>query len=284
MHRIKAFFIEVYYFLTSRVFWIYFGAILAATAVLVLFLFWLLRSYTLHGESVAVPDVKGKSLVDAQKLLEPRGLRYVVSDSLYDKELKPGTILDQIPLPNAKVKESRTIYLVVNRSVAPSVPISYSDLIGRPLKEVERRLTALGLVVGKKEYTEGRAQNTVAMARIGRQILFREADPSRGEKRPTQPQKVPQGTVIDLVLYKGNDAEAKEVPDLVCKTFGKAEGIIKMNKFLVGQIHLDAGITDTLKAYVRQQDPPSYMLTPMGSGISLWLTPNKPKACEDEGY
>jgi beta-lactam-binding protein with PASTA domain len=282
MNVIKSFFREAYYFVSSKIFWKYFGGIVAFLSVFLLLLFWILNWYTMHGEFIEVPKLKGKSVAEADKLLRPLGLVYVVSDSAYNPDLTPGTILEQTPKEQSKVKESRTIYLIVNRSNPPDIMIAYSDVIGRPLKEVERRFQALGLRVGKKEYIEGRAANTIAMVKLGRQLLFKEVDAERREKAPKEPQKVPQGSVVDLVLYKGNDAEAKEVPDLVCQTFGRAEGMIKMHKFVLGQVNVEPNVRDTLRAYVRQQDPPAYMRVSMGSGVSVWLSSEKPKACEEE--
>ena len=51
--------------------------------------------YTHHGESILVPDLKHKSISDAEKVLRHHGIEMVVSDTGYVKTLPPDCILEQ---------------------------------------------------------------------------------------------------------------------------------------------------------------------------------------------
>ena len=49
--------------------------------------------YTRHGQAVVVPDVKGMSVSEAEKMFRDQGLTYVVSDSNYVKNNRPASFL-----------------------------------------------------------------------------------------------------------------------------------------------------------------------------------------------
>src|SRR5688572_26971203 len=72
-----------------------------------------LNSYTHHGESITVPDLRGMTQEKLEHFLENKHLQYKVVDSLFETKKAPGTILEQDPAPDSKVKENRTIYLTV---------------------------------------------------------------------------------------------------------------------------------------------------------------------------
>ncbi|MCM1111437.1 MAG: PASTA domain-containing protein [Clostridium sp.] len=97
--------------------WKLFVNILAMAAVgvalVVAALFWL-DSWTGHGEEAIVPDVKGKSFDTASALLRAGGFEVVLTDSVYDRTSRPGTVVEQSPKVNTKVKPGRTIYLTIN--------------------------------------------------------------------------------------------------------------------------------------------------------------------------
>ena len=89
-----------------------------------------------------VPDVKGMSVSEAEKMFRDQGLTYVVSDSNYVKNKPSGIILDLNPSVGQKVKEGRTIYLTINTlstplCVVPDVAaVSYTHLNGTFQQEV----------------------------------------------------------------------------------------------------------------------------------------------------
>ncbi|MDR2497797.1 MAG: PASTA domain-containing protein [Tannerellaceae bacterium] len=84
-----------------------FGVLIYAT------LKWL-DSYTLHNQSVTVPDVKNFSVAEAARFLEDRGLRYNVIDSVYSRNAKPGAIVEVTPAIGSRVKTGRIVFITVN--------------------------------------------------------------------------------------------------------------------------------------------------------------------------
>ncbi|MDD5184198.1 MAG: PASTA domain-containing protein, partial [Paludibacter sp.] len=72
--------------------------------------------YTHHGQTERVPDLRGSTLNEAKALLSNQSLHAQVIDSVYVRNKKLGTIIDQIPGPNSSVKSNRSIYLIINSS------------------------------------------------------------------------------------------------------------------------------------------------------------------------
>ena len=57
--------------------------------------------------------IRGKELREAEAILKSKGLDIQVVDSIYKKDAVPGSIIDQTPKPNNKVKEGRDIYVTI---------------------------------------------------------------------------------------------------------------------------------------------------------------------------
>lgn len=257
--------------------------LIVGTFLLIQFILWGLNWYTLHGESIEVPDLVNMSLKEAENLLATRKLDFEVIDSVCKGKANGGIIREQNPKPAQRVKESRKIYLIVTQHNKCTVKIYYDQLIGHSRKQVVRLLRRSNLQVGKLTYRPGgRAKNTVVEASVNGVPLFVEVDPTKGEKKPTEGRPVHQGAVVDLVLLEGIDALPQRVPDLLCDTYGAAEFAIKGSQFNLGQVHISDNLVDTLGAWVWKQSPSANSRVSMGSGIEVWLTSEYPAACKEE--
>ena len=100
-----------------------------------------LDSYTRHNEAVVVPDVKGLSLENAEKLFANSGLRYNVIDSVFSKDVNPGDIVEVVPEAGSKVKQGRIVFVTINALTAQmaSMP-EVADLSFRQAYAVLRSL------------------------------------------------------------------------------------------------------------------------------------------------
>ena len=130
---------EFFSFKKNRFFWLN----LIAMIVVVIGACWgtllWLDHYTHHGEAYVVPNVKNKTLGEAQLALHNQKLEGLVVDSSYVKGLPDGMILDQNPAGGARVKEGRTIYLTITTSKVPLVKLP--DLIDNSsLRQAEAKL------------------------------------------------------------------------------------------------------------------------------------------------
>lgn len=100
-------------------------------------------SWTGHGEYRVVPDVKGLPYSRAVEILEENDMIAELSDSLYDDTSAPGTVLDQVPKINSKVKPNRKVYLTITAFSPKNV--SVPNLTDVSLRQAQSILEGLGI-------------------------------------------------------------------------------------------------------------------------------------------
>lgn len=141
---------------------------LLGVAVFVGLLVWM-GSYTMHGEGVDVPDVKGMMLSDARYSLGQLDLVTVVVDSAYVREQPAGIVLEQKPGFGSRVKSGREIYLTVNQKLTPTNTIP--DIAGNcSRREAEARLRSLGFKIGPIELVPGDPDWVIGLKVNGREV------------------------------------------------------------------------------------------------------------------
>ena len=130
-------------YITRRPLW--FNILVAFGIIVVIFLIFMLSLnwITRHGESKTVPAVTGKNISEVEKLLDEKGFEVIVQDSVYYDSLPPGFVLKQVPEADEVVKVNRTVYVIINRFVAPDV--SMPNLLGSTLKNAEFTLELMWL-------------------------------------------------------------------------------------------------------------------------------------------
>lgn len=87
--------------------------IIAATALLLWLMMCFLDFWTFHGEERVVPDVKGQTFETAAGNVDISGLNAVISDSVFDSYNRPGIIVEQTPIPGARIKKGGNVYLTI---------------------------------------------------------------------------------------------------------------------------------------------------------------------------
>jgi eukaryotic-like serine/threonine-protein kinase len=219
-------------YITRRPLWI--NVLTALILVLlIIFLFFLsLNWLTNHGESKTVPAVVGKSLADVEKIIEDKGFDLVIQDSVFYDSLPPGYVIRQVPDADAVVKVNRTIYVTINRFVAPDVEMP--NLIGYTFRNAEMMLKNLGLKIGDTTYRADFAKNS---------ILEQSVKPGS---------KIKVGSRIDFVVGSGLGSELMNVPNLVGMTYEEARATLDAYG-LTGVPLPDPDVTDKESAYVYWQ-------------------------------
>lgn len=134
-------------FIKTKQFFIHVGIILALGAVIIFSTLRWLNTYTDHGNSISVPDFKGKLLSELDTFISDKGVSYQIIDSIYDPREKAGIVLRQDPEKNSQVKRNRTIYLYVTGRAAPK--ISMPKLVDRSERQAKLILKSYGLKLGE---------------------------------------------------------------------------------------------------------------------------------------
>lgn len=251
------------YFLFSRVLWI--NVLVAAILIMALVFGVLhyLKSYTLHGESLEVPDLTGVTIEELDDFLESRELRYEIIDSLYSDAHERGVVVNQNPSPLSKVKKNRKLYLTVNATLPPMVTMR--DMVGLSKRQAVSMLSAMGLEVDSMVYRPDICLDCVLEQRHAGELLKPGARLQKGEK-------------VTLILGGGREGRVL-VPDLMGLTYEVARDVISANSLVMGAVIRCEGCenrVDTLNAQVYRQLPAyrksSKSVLPMGSTIDLYLT------------
>ncbi|HOY38464.1 MAG: PASTA domain-containing protein [Bacteroidales bacterium] len=248
--------------LKSKLLWINVGLAVAITIVLAWIVLFFLRIYTDHGESVTVPDLVGLSMKEAEELCDDNNFQFVITDSVFSDEVDKGAVAEQNPVAGFKVKEGRTIYLIVNSTSDETVQMP--TLEGVSLRQAHALLETYGLVAGNLKYVPDIAENVV----IRQLYKGREIEPGT---------KIKKGSRIDLVLGIGLSDERATVPNLINMSYNQAYNKL-LDEFLnVGAVVYDKSIRtkrDSAEARVYRQSPmPDTINTiNLGSNVDIWLS------------
>tara|TARA_S200000501_G_scaffold339840_1_gene347850 strand:+ start:47208 stop:47849 length:642 start_codon:yes stop_codon:yes gene_type:complete len=163
-------------------------------------------------------NVVGKSLKYSQKILISEGYKSLISDTLYTAKFQPGTIVDQYPLPNTKVKKGRTVRLKIAQ---PEKMVSIPDLIGMSLRSAELALNQNGLAVDTvyKEYN-----SDVPLGNVTWQY------PKGGDL-------LNRGMGIHMTISLGVPPNFFQVPNVFGLSKKKAERDLQKAGFKIGKIY-----------------------------------------------
>ena len=94
-------------------------------------------------ETVMVPDLTGKTLIEAEILLDQAGLKRGDIYSESNRNIPEDHIIRQKPAPNTKIQKGATVDIY--RSLGPEY-VEVPNFIGAPLVKVQSELPSLGLV------------------------------------------------------------------------------------------------------------------------------------------
>lgn len=131
------------------------GITIAVAIVALIFL----NFYTRHGNEVSMPDFIGKDSKTLVKDSLSKDFIVVISESVFDKSSKPGTVLKQNPNPKEMVKKGRKVYLTVASDKPPQVKMPQLQDVS--LRQAEIMLKAKGLVLGSVIYKASPYENAV---------------------------------------------------------------------------------------------------------------------------
>lgn len=151
---------------TAVRFWLNIVLMLLVVITVPLVTFYMLDTFTRHGEKIEVPSVAGMSFQEAEKALKERGLVAAVADSVYDKNAESGAVIEQLPRAGYEVKGGRVIYLTVAMKEAPMTRLP--DVVGLgSLREAVSILQALGFKLTPHEEVEDKPKNLVLGVKQG---------------------------------------------------------------------------------------------------------------------
>jgi len=222
---------------------------------------------TNHGAYLKVPAVKGRRVDEGIKLLETQGFEVVIQDSVYFDSIKKYTIIKQLPEADATVKANRTVFITINRAVAPFIDMpkleglsyryAYDKLIKNHLK--------LKDTIYRPDFMKG-------------SVLEQQYNGARINAGA----KIPWGSKITLIIGGGLQAAPVLVPNLLGLTFAEAKQLLGEKGISLAAIVPMTTVKDTSNAFVYKQNPerinfdnePVYIQP--GQTMDIWLSPTPP--------
>ena len=265
---------ESFLFLSSRIFLKNFFLMVALVSLSIFLVFAWMKFYTRHGKSYEVDNYVGMNIQEAEKAASKHKFNLVVLDSTYIVGKGPGIILEQNPLPDAKVKARRSIYISITKAIPNDVALP--DLVGNyDAINYTRKLQRVGLqsVIAKKQFDPNLAPNTILYV-MYKGEKYTDDDISNGVK-------IPEGETIELVVSQRSSIMV-DMPDLECLQYEEAKFLIQNYNLSLGSVIPDATVKDEAQAFVWKQQPPFGVgkMLKMGESMNIYLTQYKPDNCQ----
>ncbi len=199
-----------------------------------------------------VPDVVGKTEVDAVKQLETQDLEPIVGDTTFDEKFPKGSIIFQRPRAGETVKEGRRVYLFVSGG-EPVVHVP--QLTGKSVRDARFSLERLGLKLGDVDQEP---------SGYPKDMIY---DQQFAEGTP-----VKKGETVDVTVSLGQvQTGSIEIPDLIGKSLTEAEKILADSSLKVGKINYQPSFSLLPNTILDQYPSKGNKVNP-GDKVDLFVT------------
>lgn len=248
-------------FILSKVFVINLVLAIIVFAGVILWVGNYLESYSLHGQTITVPDFTGYKADELDEFIKDKNLRYEIIDSVFNPKKKKGTIVDQNPLADSQVKEGRKIYLTINSRTKQRIFVP--DIADASLKQALSILESYGLKVHNKLYIPSELKGNVIRL-------------EKGGKELKPGVSIERGTSVDIVIGQGESDEVISLPDLNGLSYKEVRDYLREKALNVLPINWEGCATesDSSVAKVVKQDPEwiENGMIHLGKTINVWLS------------
>ncbi|MFO8062699.1 MAG: PASTA domain-containing protein [bacterium] len=205
---------------------------------------WIIRS----GSEIVIPDITGMHINEASRIIKREGLSISVSDEIYSDKIDQSVIVSQTPLPNTKVKFSKTIEIVISKGAEKLiVPTVRNLFINDAVSLIENN----GFTVKDTVYSFS-------------------GDISENNAINTNP---PSGTIATkgsgVILYvsRGNKSDYVNLPSFIAMSPDSAQALARRNDIHIGEFIEQPGDYD--RPTVIMQSPDSGVWVLKGDTINL---------------
>jgi beta-lactam-binding protein with PASTA domain len=248
-------------FLTSKIFLKNFGIAVLLTILLIWFTMIMLSFYTNKGKNFPTPDFKGMTVAQIEALANQHGLRFIIEDTIYRKEIQPGTVVIQKPSAGHKIKPNRIIYITL-ASLRPE-QVTVPKLTDVSMRQARVLLESKGFALGNIAYIPSEFNDLVLEQKHEGQTILPGS-------------RLNNGSTIDLVVGKNMTGGETIIPDLKALTLPNAREVLKSRSLNIGSVIYNPSVRsaeDTLNAFIWKQIPQPDSTTRVMPGLSVdvWL-------------
>lgn len=168
-------------------------------------------------DSVVVPDLVGKEVVQVLEILSGLGLNTKVSGSEFSDQIPRNHVIFQDPEPGTVIKKDRDIQIVFSKGIQAIITPALTRM---NIQDVDMLLSENGLVIKSQSYMHN--DEIPANAVI--------------TQYPEQGSEIQQGSGIDILISRGRKPLEYMMTDFRGMTVDDAVFTIEQNKMKVGEI------------------------------------------------
>lgn len=187
--------------------------------ILLWLVFIFLGFWTHHGEVEIVPDINGLSFKEAEARLAEKDMEIIISDSIYNTDVEPGTVVESWPKAGAEVKAGRPVYVVLT-AFSPKMVTITMPITGVSSRQAMSYLQSLGFNSISIVRVPSNYADLVLDAKVGNQDIF------VGASLPVNANivlKVGNGVSVEEIVVddsiEDNDEDASQVDDDLSSVF-----------------------------------------------------------------
>src|SRR5580698_8372192 len=171
----------------------------------------------IHGREVSVPDLMGKTPVEARRMAEASGFQFEVERQYYSPKVPEGRILSQLPPPGTQIRRGWQIR--VAQSMGPQ-RMQIPNVLGQSQRAAELNIRRRGLDVGAV------AEIQLPSAQFDQVIAQDPAPSASGISVPK----------ISLLASQPPALQAFVMPNFVGQTLGNVTFVLKDAGLKVGAV------------------------------------------------
>jgi len=213
--------------------------------------FWYALVHTVHRGTLAVPNLRGSSLEQAERQAHDLGLMIDVEEpGVFSTGTAIGMIADQDPLPGFHVKTGSSVTVRISLG---GERITIPDVRGESLQGGLRGLEEAGLKPGRRIQVNGVSS--------GDRILATE---------PAIGIQVAPESEVDLLVNVVPERELWVMPSLLSRGRDAVRRFCRTNQLRLGQIH-EVAYPGLASGMVLQQYPPAGSPLERGDIITIWV-------------
>lgn len=177
----------------------------------------IMPAYVAHDRDRYLPDVRGLSFDDARERLALEGFEALKGAVKFTDSYPPGTVIDQYPKVNRRVKPGRRVRLTVaEREKMVAVP----DLVGKSIRSARLEISEAGLEIDSliTEYDVEVPRNVIKW------------------QYPRAGDHLRRGSGLTLIMSLGRPPDFYQVPQLFGLSLTKAEELLEEAHLTLGRI------------------------------------------------
>ncbi len=242
-------------FIRSKAIFKHLGILFGSTLVLLFIVFKSLDLYTDQGEFVIVPELHNLNSDSLVMASDEDYLQFIIIDSVFDANAKPGQIIRQHPLSGAKEKKGRKVYFTIVSKGSEYVQMP--NLVDLSIRQAIDILKHSRLNVNQLIFVDNFARNAVLAQLIRHDTISPKT-------------QILVGTAINLIIGDGHNPSGVDAPFLIGKTADEAlDLILKSSLNFAGADTIFGSTKDNLRVFKQYPTYRSKLLLGDAVGFSL---------------